>query len=61
VEAGAAFLLSEKDLPELFGKVFRLINNPEKLNAMSGRGRRLVNLKAATRMAERLLALSGVD
>jgi UDP-N-acetylglucosamine--N-acetylmuramyl-(pentapeptide) pyrophosphoryl-undecaprenol N-acetylglucosamine transferase len=58
VEAGGAVLMVEEELSGLFAKVWRLTNDPKKLNQMSGRGRHLVNLKAADRMAERLLALA---
>jgi UDP-N-acetylglucosamine--N-acetylmuramyl-(pentapeptide) pyrophosphoryl-undecaprenol N-acetylglucosamine transferase len=55
VEAGAAMILKEDELAELFPLVKNLMDNPRRLNSLSGRGRHLANLEAASQMARRLL------
>jgi UDP-N-acetylglucosamine--N-acetylmuramyl-(pentapeptide) pyrophosphoryl-undecaprenol N-acetylglucosamine transferase len=57
-EAGAGIVMTEEELPGLFSRVKSFMDNPLKLNGMSGRGRYLVNLRAASQMAGRLLALA---
>jgi UDP-N-acetylglucosamine--N-acetylmuramyl-(pentapeptide) pyrophosphoryl-undecaprenol N-acetylglucosamine transferase len=56
---GAALVKPETELYDIVTVVKRLVEDPHKLNSMSGLGRSLVNLEAATVMATHLLRLSG--
>ncbi|MDR1395843.1 MAG: UDP-N-acetylglucosamine--N-acetylmuramyl-(pentapeptide) pyrophosphoryl-undecaprenol N-acetylglucosamine transferase, partial [Deltaproteobacteria bacterium] len=56
---GAALILLESELENLFGAVSGLMDSPRKLLAMAGRGRSLVNPEADRQMAGRLLEIMG--
>jgi UDP-N-acetylglucosamine--N-acetylmuramyl-(pentapeptide) pyrophosphoryl-undecaprenol N-acetylglucosamine transferase len=55
-ELGGAEVVPEAEIGGLFQRAQSLMSQPEKLKAMAGRGRGLVNERAAYVMAERLLA-----